>query len=234
MENRLPRLTVKEIWNETLKFFNLEKGILFTFISLLKKPYFTVQTYLNVNRRKYSNPLQYILFGVAIYVVIIKLSPGFNYFIEQANTINQQKLQALGDKGAVYFESNAKAQELLMSYQNVLYLFILPVISIITNWFGGKNYNYAENLAINAFTFGTAVWVSLLFGLVTFFLNYTYTILGLLALLSWFVTCYMYKNIFQFKWVKAILVSILVVSIQLISSVIVQLGFTFYFMSKSL
>lgn len=105
---------------------------------------------------------------------------------------------------------------------------------MITNWLGGKNYNYAENLAINSFTFGTSIWVSLLFGIATFFLNYTYTILGMLALLSWFVTCYMYKNIFQFKWLKAILVSILVVSVQLISSIIVQLGFTFYFMAKSL
>ena len=46
--------------NEAFQFFNLEKGMAFTYVSLIKNPFETIKTYLDFDRRKYTNPLRFL------------------------------------------------------------------------------------------------------------------------------------------------------------------------------
>jgi len=231
MENQLPRLTTKELQNEALKFFNLEKGFIFTFIALIKKPYETVQTYLHVDRRKFSNPLQYVLISVALYTLIISIHPSFIKTMESIKEKNAKTYKPLEDKLEIsIMEPFNKAQEVYLSYQNIFYLILIPAVSFITFLFFKRLYNYAEHLAINAFTFGTASWLSfILSSLTVFFEHFSFTMI-LIPLASYITTTYLYKNIFQLTWIKSVGLSLLVTISLMIISLIFQFGLTLVFM----
>lgn len=210
MENQLPQLSTKEIWNEMLKFFNLEKGLLFTFVSLLKTPKLTVNTYLRVDRKKYSNPLQYILFGAAIYIVLLKVSPSFNAFLSKAQEMNTKNYGRLEERFNIsIIEPFTQAQDIYLSYQNLLYLIIIPVVGILTYQLHKPMYNFAENMVINAYAFGTVTWISILASLVTIFTVIPYAFFILSALITFFTLTYLYKKIYDTSWLMGLLTAIL-------------------------
>lgn len=223
-DNKLPRLTVKEIRNETLMFFNLEKGLLFTFLSLIKEPYSTIQTYLHFDRRKFSNPLQFILIGVALYTLIVTIHPGFIKLMESSNKMNAKNYSRMEkDLNIKIAEPMERAQNIYLSYQNVFYIFLIPAVGFATFLLFEKPYNYAENLAINAFVFGTTTWVSIVLTLLTFFIEHI-ALIFIMPLISLFLTGFLYKKIFQEDWLKTIGVSLIVFGILLALSLIFQFG----------
>ena len=112
-EDELPRLSVKEIRNETLKFFNLEKGLAYTYVSLIRHPFDTVHNYLRFNRKKASNPLQYVLFGVAVYMLILQFHPSFKAFLAKLYAGRQM---AAAQQNSAFFEALKKAQGFFFSY----------------------------------------------------------------------------------------------------------------------
>lgn len=218
MENqKLPRLTIKEIKREALLFFNLEKGIPFTLISLLRKPYETLQTYLSYDRRKYSNPIKYLIFTSAIYLLIISLNPNIVEFAEKAKVENAKNYAGFEKKVNLKIaESFQKAQEIQFSYQNVLSLFSLPLLGFFTYLFFKPKYNYAENLAINAFVNGTSSWVGIALTFVTSFFTISYWWIMLLILLSsTLMMSYLYKSFFKISSLKAFLTSFFILSVSI-------------------
>ena len=199
-DNQLPRLTIKEIQNETLMFFNLEKGLLFTFISLLKNPSGTIQTYLNSNRRMYTNPLSYILVGVAIYTVLFTVHPAFNKMMNSTNKMNAKNYERLEkDLDIKIAEPFEQAQAIYLNYQNVFYLLLIPAVGFVTFLLFEKPFNYAENLAINAYVFGTTTWFSVILTLLTFFIE-SVAVMFILTFVSYILIGYLYKKIFPRKY----------------------------------
>ncbi|MDJ0646103.1 MAG: DUF3667 domain-containing protein [Flavobacteriaceae bacterium] len=230
-ENQLPRLTVKEIQNETLRFFNLEKGLLFTFVALLKRPNDTIDIYLNVDRRRFSNPLQYILIGVALYTVIISVHPSFINTMENLRATNEKTYKPLEEKlNFPIMEPFNRAQEAYLSYQNIFYLILIPIVSFITMILFVKNYNYAENLAINAFIFGTSTWLSFVLSTMTVFLDHFSIMMVAVPIISFVVIGYLYHKVFQESWLKTIGVTMIVLMVLMLLSLIIQFGMTLLFM----
>ena len=224
-ENRLPRLTVKEIRNETLLFFNLEKGLLFTFLALIKDPKNTIDTYLNIDRRKFSNPLQYILISVAIYTVLITVHPSF---VNTMASLNEQNAKSYAkmekDLNIKIAEPMARSQKIFLSYQNVLYLILIPIISFATFFLFEKSFNYAENLVVNAFVFGTSTGVSMILTALTIFIDHFAVMMIAIPLFSFVFTGYMYKKIFQEDLLKTIGVTIIVTGLLIFLTMIIQFG----------
>ncbi|MCF6347794.1 MAG: DUF3667 domain-containing protein [Flavobacteriaceae bacterium] len=227
--NQLPRLTVKELRNETLKFFNLEKGIAFTYVSMFKKPFETIKTYLGFDRKKFSNPLNYLLFGIAVYTIMFRLHPSFKSFVEFAQKANAKSLAPLEKlfDVSIIVPMN-QAQEIYFSYQNIFYLISIPIMSIITFWLFKKKYNYAENLAINSFVFGTTIWTSVILSVVTLFLN-SFIVIYIIMTISILLLIYLYHKIFQINWYKALGTMLLVYFITTIVGMFFQYGLAIYF-----
>ena len=229
---QLPRLSVKEMWNETLLFFNFEKGLPYTYVSLLKHPLETVKTYLNLNRRKYFNPLNYVLIGVGLYTLILSVHRSFQSFIRDSQKTNAQDFTALEkEMNIAIAEPFARAQEILLSYQNVFYLIVIPVISLITLRLFRKKYNYAENLAIHAFVFGTSTWTVIIPAVLTIYMDIPILFFMPLPFISIVVIVYLYQKILQTTWLKAIGTTILVHFVTLVLSLIAQLVLTLFFMT---
>lgn len=224
IDNEVPRLTVKEIRNETLLFFNLEKGLLFTFVALMKQPFSTIQTYLFHDRRKFSNPLQYILIGVALYTIIISVHPGFNKMVNDSNEINAKNYARMEKQFDIKIaEPFERAQGIYFNYQNVFYIFLIPAVGFATFLLFERSYNYAENLAINAYVFGTTTWFGILVTLATFFIEHI-AMMFIMPLISLILMGYLYKKIFQEDWLKTTGVTIIVFGVLMVLSLIFQFG----------
>ncbi|MEO2063561.1 MAG: DUF3667 domain-containing protein [Christiangramia sp.] len=201
-----PRLTIDEIKTEVLSHLYLEKGLLSTFISMLKRPSKTVEVYLHGNRRKIQNPFRYLIIGVAFSTFIMLANPSFrNYIsnIQQSSKGNYDQLDAA--TGLSFYEKFTQAQEIYMSYQNLVLTLAIPLIALVTFlFFRKKAYNFAEHMAINCLVFGTIYWLSGLFSLVTFFMDYSFIIY-----LSWFLTfaigTYLYWKVFSINIFKSML-----------------------------
>lgn len=204
MANQPNRLTVSEIKNEALRFFNLEKGIPFTFLVLLRRPYETIQKYLYENRRVINNPLQYLFFSVAIFSLLINFHSGYKNLFASTSADNKAaflKLEKLVGKDLyIHFQ---QAQETYLSSMNFVYLLALPIVALLTFWFFKSKYNYAENLAIHCYTYATANWVSIILLSITVFFNISGKFMFLLVLFTYLVISYLLKHIYQLKWVSA-------------------------------
>lgn len=226
MENqKLPRLTVKEMKREALMFFNLEKGIPFTFISLLRKPLETIDEYLNYDRRKYSNPIKYLLFAVAMYTLIISFNSNFKTFIENTNKTNAKTYKPLEEKLNIEIaKPYEQGQKAYFSYQNIFILISLPLLGFVTYLFSREKYNYAENLVIIAFTYGTTNWISALVTIVTSFFAFSFLYFSLIVtVLSLVIFIYFFRKIFKQSIFLSILIGTLLLIVSLFYSVILQL-----------
>lgn len=230
-DEKLPPLTVNEMWGETMRFFNFEKGIPFTFISLMKYPLDTVNIYLRANRRRFFNPLNYILIAVAIYTAIISIHPGFNNFMQKANAQNEQVYNDIEKKFDItIYEHYTKSQELMLSYQNIFYLIILPIIGFITHLLFSGKFNYAEHLAINAYVFGTSTWIGVLLTLATIYIEQFVVIFVLIPFISAVVLTYLYKKIFESSWLMGIATMVIVYFAIMFLTIVFQLALTLLFM----
>ncbi len=231
VEEELPPLTVNEMWGETMRFFNFEKGIPFTFISLMRYPLETVKIYLRSNRRTFFNPLNYILIAVAIYTAIVSIHAGFNSFMQNANEKNEKVYSKIEkDLDITIYEHYARSQELMMSYQNIFYLIILPVIGFVTHLLFSGKFNYAEHLAINAYVFGTSTWIGVILTLATFYIEDFVVIFVLIPFISAAVLTYLYKKIFESSWLMGIATTLIIYFIIMFLTLVFQLALTLLFM----
>lgn len=234
MENQPNRLTVTEIKNEALRFFNLEKGIPFTFLSLLKKPYKTIQTYLFENRGFISNPLKYLFFSVALYTLIINYHSGSRTFFTENKTKGREVFGALEQKlGIAIIEPMEQAQEVYMSSINLLYILAVPIVALFTFWFFKPKYNYAENLVIHCYMYGTVNWVSLTITLLTLFFDLPSYYMLVLTVFTYFVISYLIKHVYSQSWVKSLLTQLfLLIVFMIVGQVYLYSIFGYFVITK--
>lgn len=231
MEEELERLSITELKNELFAFLNLEKGIPLTYISIFKRPYKTIQTYLTKDRNYITNPLKYLLFSVAVYALLISYHKGFQSFRTESNTTNQKSFENLKKLFSEdLYEKFLMAQEFYLSSMNLVYLFAVPIIALITYWFFKEKYNYTENLAIHCYLYGTANWTSLLIVLLTLPFDFSGSFMFILILFTYTIITYLIKYIYQLKWLTAFAIQFLLLVLFMIIGQLCLLGIFIYFM----
>jgi hypothetical protein len=198
---------------------------------LFKKPFEAIQTYSLKDRKFLINPLKYLLFSVALYTLLVNYHKGFNNFMRSANQGNKKMFEGLEKMfNTELFEKFLLAQEFYMSSVNVIYLFAVPIIGWITYLFFRKKYNYAENLAIHCYLYGTANWTSLLLVLVTLIFDLPGSFIFFLTLSTFVVIAYLIKHIYQIKWITAIGIQFFLLLIFMIVTQIYLYTIFFYYL----
>lgn len=203
MEKILPngphnRLTTREIKNEVLCHFYFEKGLLYTFLYLLKHPEKLILMYLNEDRKKVFNPFRYLLFGVAATTLVLLAHPSFTKMMENIQNQNRGDYEIIEQATKIpLWDLMIRTQEIYLSYQNIIIIISIPVVSFITwKFFKKHSFNYAENMAINSFVYGTVYWISAVLGLFTFFTD-SGVVMFLSTAITFLVSTYLYKKIFK-------------------------------------
>lgn len=230
MEEEIERLSPLELKNELFAFLNLEKGIPLTYISLFKKPYETVQRYLTKDRSSTTNPLKYLLFSVAVYTLVVNYHQGFKKLMSEMNKANQKGFENLKNlTGENLFEKFVQAQEFYLSSMNLVYLFAVPIVALITYWFFKKKYNYTENLAIHCYLYGTANWTSFFIILLTFPFDLPGYFMYTLIFFTYLVISYLIKHIYQLKWFTTLAIQLLLLALFMIVGQLCLIGIFLYF-----
>ncbi len=231
MEEEIENLSITELKTELFAFLNLEKGIPFTYITLFKKPFDAIKTYTLKDRKFLTNPLKYLLFSVAVYTLFVNYHNGFKDFMTNANKGNKKTFEGIEKMfDAELFEKFLLAQEFYLSSMNIIYLFAVPIVGWVTYLFFRKKYNYAENLAIHCYLFGTANWTSLILILVTLFFDFSGGFMLFLGITTFMIIFYLIKYIYQIKWINALGIQLLLLIIFMITTQVYLIGLFFYYL----
>jgi hypothetical protein len=71
------RLTIRRLWREfASRVFNLNRGLLATFVGLIRRPGHVAADYVGGKRRCYTNPLSYLLLASAFSLLMLQFSEG--------------------------------------------------------------------------------------------------------------------------------------------------------------
>jgi len=138
------RLDVSHIWHEVIHLFtHADKGI-FAFIpKIITQPGIIALDYVEGKRKKYFNPLQYLVIIIGIVTFLIARS----HFIEQVmstiTTMNSTNVPASAVK------QQLKIAQFFQRYFNIIMFLLIPILSFFS-WlfFRKKKFNYAEHILL--------------------------------------------------------------------------------------
>ncbi len=187
------RLSLKTLWHEVMApVLNFERGIPRTLRDSLLTPGVVIRRYLDGQRRRYANPLSYLLAGVAIALLVSSLA-------HNNEDLNRLLRQDSGETLSRLFtaEQVDRFIELQVSVSRSTSIFMLflclPFAALLRLFIRGGAITFAEAVIFALFAFGTAYFLSLPTTLVylfsgNFHLEVGLTLLilvGLIMLCAW-------------------------------------------------
>ena len=137
------RYTIKQILND---FFHtlthVDSGILFLIKEQFFRPGMVVNEYIKGKRKKYFNPFQYMILGVAVVTFFtVNLDLGLSLFGNL--TITGENAEIIKQNFTSFF----------YKYINIILMLTVPLIAFYSRIFFRKSgFNYAEHLVLNTFT----------------------------------------------------------------------------------
>jgi hypothetical protein len=136
------RFSLKHIFHEAVHTFtHADKGLLKLIPDLFTKPGETVRNYIAGQRKKYFNPIQYLLIVTAIIMFVMI----------QFHMMESSMSAPVGNLSArqLYFQ---QFNMFIYKYFNVIIFLSIPLFALITWFFFRRSgYNYAENLIMQIF-----------------------------------------------------------------------------------
>ena len=137
--------------------FNIHKGLFFTFSSLLLRPGKVGKSYIEGQRKKYTNPARYLIVAVAIQAFFdfwylqpeLTQEPGFFTFSFLSEKVNANM--------ALWNHNLATKYSLI---HNLSMILVFPAIFVIL--FKKLKYNYTELLTVNFYYFSNGLIVTLI------------------------------------------------------------------------
>ena len=130
--------------------FNLDRGFLFTFIRLLKNPGLVAKSYINGKRKKFTNPIKYLIIATAIQVILIY----FLYYEEEGLSYLNFPFLSAETNQQIKLWNEILTLEYPLTYNLVLLLFFpIPFYFL----FRKLKYNYIELLTAMIYFYGTVL-----------------------------------------------------------------------------
>ena len=126
---------------------DLDRGLLFTFVELFRRPGHMVRDYVRGHTVSYANPVKYFLImGALTTLVYVKTG------LAGAMADQFAKGMATSTEGRISPRAGALV-EMISSYFTLLLAFTIPTAAAATRWvFRRAGYNYAEHLIFNTYT----------------------------------------------------------------------------------
>lgn len=147
-------ITIKHLLHE---FFHAlthaDKGFLFLMKELIYRPGMVAFEYLEGKRKKYFNPLSFLVIATAIWALIVLKSGYFESMGTDGQGGPYGRAYAMPKQLAFYFSESMK---IILTYGKIISLIItVPLLSFLTWMFFRKGkHTYAENLVLQAFLIG--------------------------------------------------------------------------------
>tara|TARA_B100000965_G_C19502438_1_gene718081 strand:- start:242 stop:988 length:747 start_codon:yes stop_codon:yes gene_type:complete len=188
---KVERLKTKNLTQDLIhEVFQLNHGIVFTFLMLFKKPGYYITSYLEGKRKALFKPISYVFMLSTLYYLVSYYSGGHTYINDFI----------LGFKNAG--ESNDEVSNEFLSWfaEHFAYtsLMLIPLQAVATLIaFRKSGFNFMEHIVINAYITGQQAIIYALFVALGSIFNVEYL---LSAISSLFAVCYaFYVFISMFK-----------------------------------
>jgi len=206
------RLTIRALLNQlSTDVLGWDNKYLKTVVDILVRPKKMFEAYLGGTRKRYMNPLAFMLIGLTISIFI------FNSFREEYLNISYQASKSQTEWiaenfGGIYkspefqkqqLESSKKTQEFILKYFNLFTFLLLPFYALLSKLTFGKPLNYAEHLTINTYLQGISFVSTPILFVLSVWLNPNLFFFGLL--LTIVLYCYVYKKLYHLNFGEVIL-----------------------------
>lgn len=223
------RFTVKHFLHEFFHAFtHTDKGILFLMKELIVRPGQTVREYNEGKRKKYFNPITFLLIASALQLFAAKKSQMFEHYANslEAITAGMAPNKETGEKIRQSIkEKTEKPLSFTMEYSKLLTFLFIPVLGFFT-WllFRKSGVNYAENLVLNVMVSAELSVLFLVLCVLPFLLVPSLVILwmSLYLVINWAYSIIVYKQFFRQSWGASIFKGVLA---QVAFMVFIQIAF---------
>lgn len=159
------RLTLGHFMHETTHAVtHTDKGMLLLIKELFVRPGVVAREYAEGKRKKYFNPLTFLLIMMAIQVFATKQTDFYGKFTRQMQKLYEmiEKANPNAAKSKAKFNQRIQEADKRMAFANdntkIINFIFIPFLSLLT-WlfFKRSGYNYAENLILNVLIAGQLV-----------------------------------------------------------------------------
>lgn len=225
------RISLRFLFNEFMdKVLSVDNKILKTFFHLIIKPDIVINDYIQGVRKKYFNPVSYLL-------ISITLSGVYMFFIKDMAIETIETFQLNDPNNPINNkEFNEKYLSFFTDYQSLINSLFIPVVAFIS-WLvflNRKKYNFYEHVVIYLYSNSQISIISILIVLPIFFIDkslagevFIYSS-AVLIIYSAYVLIKLFKLTFLQFIVKTLYFSLISSVIFVIISII---GTIFYFMN---
>lgn len=228
------RFTLKHFAHEVFHAItHADKGILFLVKKLFRWPGIVAREYVNGKRKKYFNPITFLLLTMALQLYAVKKTDFYNQFIDSTRemvegiaTLNKKNNKAPAESIQSLEKAKTQSAKTMENSKTMTFLF-LPVLALLT-WlfFSGSGMNYTENLIMAIFAQGQMNLFFLVICIVPM-LIYPPIVVGILyvyMVAMWAYSMIVYRQFFrQGKWATVWKGSIAMILYYAISRQIVNL-----------
>jgi len=157
------RLKMREVIDDFLdNTFNLHKGFFFTFWNLIVKPGYVAQSYINGQRKMFTNPTRYMVIALAFQTFI-------DYWFKTTDVIENEtyyRFSFLSDRINDSMEVwNVKLAVEYILLSNMFMILLIPALLYLV--FRELNYNYTELLIVSFYFIPTILFITMPFLFVT-------------------------------------------------------------------
>jgi len=226
------RISLKLLLSEAAaNIFGWDNKYFLTVRGLFVYPGKLLQQYIDGTRKRYMNPISFLLIGLTLGLFF------FNIFSEQYLSItekaNESQLEWMAQNlGGIYesdeFQEKSRAdsnkmQEFLLRYLNIITLINLPLYALLSWSVFRKRYNFGEHLVVNSYLQGVGFLFSILFFFVAIIVHPSLFFLSLLGTFSLY--CHAYKQLYKLSWSELILKILLFIGILIGLSIVLGIAF---------
>lgn len=159
-----PRLSMAKLWQDVLLAFDIEKGLVYTFYSLLIKPHKAVQSYLFEDRSRLTNPFKFLAISITLSTFILLNTQLLNKSLisEMQQGFEHGLMEGKKAKDATAkINIPAPDQQKEVMYQllndtfSFSYLIFIPILGLIS-WipYSKKQLFFGEHMVIHTYVSG--------------------------------------------------------------------------------
>lgn len=218
------RFTVGHFGHELFHAFtHTDKGVFFLSKELLLRPGKVALEYNSGMRKKYFNPITFLLIVTAIQIFVIKKTEFFTAFNKSMKALSEQAAQASPESRKQLNQSldDADKQTSMVTENNKAFtLLIIPVLSLMT-WvlFKKSGHNYAENLVFNVLLMSGMTLIFFII-VIPFLILPSFVILWMFVdyIAIWVYTFIAYKQFYNQRWPATIAKGVVMQIVIMVSS----------------
>ena len=164
-QGHVERITLSTFAHELAgQFLEVDRGLLHTFVDLLRRPGTMIREYIQGRRRSYTSPLAYILIATALSVLRSAMTPDTAKKLADMNTSIKPTLSLIYSPAQIGVFM--RIEELITTNKFAMDAFLLvPIVLSLRFLFRKQRVNLAELGVFACYTFGQATLVTILVGL---------------------------------------------------------------------